>query len=753
MYAQNANSPAVSYSGPSGVMTTAAFAPAERFDQLTGTTLNRVTVNGVSGLTSADIPSLANNYLSLGGGTLTGDLIAANIFATTSSSTILATGATTPRALGDIAADVVNVKSFGAKGDNTTDDSAAINAAISYIRNADDAAGQGVINKYELYFPQGKYLIRSPINLTCISDPNGTGISTDDGCRPSGGASQLTEDHGFLPIMGYGAQITCATNGAPCIDGLGSRHIEIYGLGVFGSCNTGFEPSWGLQLGRTTTAVADHWYLDAVSFSGCYTKAAFYNLASEATVIDGDSWFQNQDTSVSFSTSTGPYSAVWDTGNPWQVTSTFVNETVAQDTPASFNDDLIIGGKFAAGNPSAHTGGLWIYGTRRLHFIDTYIVSNEGSCANIYFDGTSAGSLTNNSDHTPEDDIFEMHCEGTLSKIFLITGAQTHPLIPGLEYADHAVASGNPAASVFALDTGVTALTLQNVNIKATGSGSAPKTLWDTPFAYTVSGTIYLPAAGGNTTWTAPGTWTGCVFIGTSAPSCGGLDLTKINRRWLQHVDRVSSRPNVECQQPHLRRLSSRGKSRRRSKHRRRRFSSQWQWIGHEQYCPRLSSRQDRQFRRQQYIGWNAASTTQSGSNNIALGYDIALPSTNGSNQLNIGNLIFGTGINGEGTNLSTGSIGIGTTTPWRTLSVTGTVGMDGLNAITGTNSSLCLDSNKQVVYSSNSDSCASSLRSTKHLQQRRLKHRTLRLHRRRYRCGGCTSCDLRPNWRHLRHR
>ncbi len=63
-------------------------------------------------------------------------------------------------------------------------------------------------------------------------------------------------------------------------------------------------------------------------------------------------------------------------------------------------------------------------------------------------------------------------------------------------------------------------------------------------------------------------------------------------------------------------------------------------------------------------LGWNAASTTASGSNNIALGYDIALPSTNGSNQLNIGNLIFGTGINGEGTNLSTGSIGIGTTSP-----------------------------------------------------------------------------------------
>jgi Chaperone of endosialidase/Domain of unknown function (DUF5011) len=73
------------------------------------------------------------------------------------------------------------------------------------------------------------------------------------------------------------------------------------------------------------------------------------------------------------------------------------------------------------------------------------------------------------------------------------------------------------------------------------------------------------------------------------------------------------------------------------------------------------------------FLGTNAASTTASGSNNIALGYDIALPSINGSNQLNIGNLIFGTGINGEGTNLSTGNIGIGTTTPYSRLTVWGT--------------------------------------------------------------------------------
>jgi hypothetical protein len=44
-------------------------------DQLSGTTLNNVTVNGVSGLTAADIPTniTAASYLPLAGGTLTGD--------------------------------------------------------------------------------------------------------------------------------------------------------------------------------------------------------------------------------------------------------------------------------------------------------------------------------------------------------------------------------------------------------------------------------------------------------------------------------------------------------------------------------------------------------------------------------------------------------------------------------------------------------------------------------------------------------
>ena len=63
-------------------------------------------------------------------------------------------------------------------------------------------------------------------------------------------------------------------------------------------------------------------------------------------------------------------------------------------------------------------------------------------------------------------------------------------------------------------------------------------------------------------------------------------------------------------------------------------------------------------------LGYKAADTLTTGSNNIVIGYDLDVASTTGSYQLNIGNAIYG--------NLSTGNVGIGTTTPLAKLSVYG---------------------------------------------------------------------------------
>ncbi len=69
-------------------------------------------------------------------------------------------------------------------------------------------------------------------------------------------------------------------------------------------------------------------------------------------------------------------------------------------------------------------------------------------------------------------------------------------------------------------------------------------------------------------------------------------------------------------------------------------------------------------------LGYRAGDTLTTGNNNVVIGYDIETASTTASNQLNIGNLIFGTGVDGTGTTLSSGNIGIGTVLPVGRLAV-----------------------------------------------------------------------------------
>ena len=59
------------------------------------------------------------------------------------------------------------------------------------------------------------------------------------------------------------------------------------------------------------------------------------------------------------------------------------------------------------------------------------------------------------------------------------------------------------------------------------------------------------------------------------------------------------------------------------------------------------------------FIGFAAGNDSTSASNCIVIGYNIDPQSASGANQMTIGNMIFGTGIDGTGTTASTGGIGI----------------------------------------------------------------------------------------------
>ena len=87
-----------------------------------------------------------------------------------SSSPVTATGSTTPRPLDERFADSINVKDFGAKGDGVTDDTAAIQAAIS--------SGKDV------FIPAGIYLCNMELEITTEGQKifgAGAGVGYDNG--------------------------------------------------------------------------------------------------------------------------------------------------------------------------------------------------------------------------------------------------------------------------------------------------------------------------------------------------------------------------------------------------------------------------------------------------------------------------------------------------------------------------------------------------------------------------------------------
>lgn len=77
-------------------------------------------------------------------------------------------------------------------------------------------------------------------------------------------------------------------------------------------------------------------------------------------------------------------------------------------------------------------------------------------------------------------------------------------------------------------------------------------------------------------------------------------------------------------------------------------------------------------------IGNYAADNLTTGSRNICIGWNIDMPTATTTEELNIGNLIFGNGINASGTTISGGYVGIGVNAPTQRLHVNGNARVTG---------------------------------------------------------------------------
>lgn len=116
--------------------------------------------------------AVARAIAAVGLGALASSLLSKTALASTpfTSFSFLATGASTPRSDPDRWADIFNVKDYGAKGDNTTDDYAAIQACFDAAfgpASSPHGNGGGYRNR-AVYFPAGRYVVRTPLSVTAV---------------------------------------------------------------------------------------------------------------------------------------------------------------------------------------------------------------------------------------------------------------------------------------------------------------------------------------------------------------------------------------------------------------------------------------------------------------------------------------------------------------------------------------------------------------------------------------------------------
>lgn len=149
----------------------------------------------------------------------------------------------------------LSVKSFGAVGDGTTNDTDAFNALTDYLRDAQVVTGYDYAG-VEIYIPPGKYSISS-WDLTELLIQN-------------------------VQITGYGAVLIARTAGKNVIDGLGSRFIRMRGFMVFSPI--GVVARSGIQLGPKGTETCGNNELEDITVAGWFNPAAYMNLGSESMV-------------------------------------------------------------------------------------------------------------------------------------------------------------------------------------------------------------------------------------------------------------------------------------------------------------------------------------------------------------------------------------------------------------------------------------------------------------------------------------
>jgi Pectate lyase superfamily protein len=363
---------------------------------------------------------------------------------------------------------IVNVRDFGARGDGSTDDAPAINAAIHEVREAHRRVDHFDLG-CRILFPAGIYAVESSVNLTGLQNIN------------------TVIDGGASAILGR-------CRGKPVIDALGSRWLTVRDLTVLGDSVA--VPDIGIQIGLLSTQiVADDHRFENLKVLGHFSRACLYNRAAETTGFDHVLLWNDHP---------GSHCLVQDGVNHFGVTSDFAASDVATDTALSFNENEFINCDFrhgAGGTP------VWLGDTSRHAFIRCYTATEGGPSFVVYCGENS---------HLMLD--VDCHCETDKPRdVFLFTGRSNRLAVRGFSYRDHRCFAAN---SVFSCDDHVAYVELQNAHIDIASFSNEGCKVFRQPDRWKVTGSFYSSDAGH---WNGSGIFTGMVTVGSDVSFFGGL--------------------------------------------------------------------------------------------------------------------------------------------------------------------------------------------------------------------------------------
>jgi len=303
------------------------------------------------------------------------------------------TGATTAANFQDRGGQVFNVKAYGAVGDGVTDDTAAVQAAIS-------AAYAGVGGT--IYFPAGTYLLS-----TALTIPNdGAAVPKQKALRLTGSLIDVNAaSWGASPASGTLLNFTQTTNTVADIDTRGAGYLEIDHLGLEDTANDSIP---FIHTTNTTLHVHDCSFTSSQSGTANTKDAIILGGASITKDGSENSPFQGYGTVIRDNFFNRVRHAV--VGNTWANNVQIVDNTVgsgsgsstAGDAPIVFvgygtgsNDDS---GGFIAGNLIEEHN--YYYGIRLSQYAESFTLLGNGgydsganTVANIYL-GTGSETQT-----------------------------------------------------------------------------------------------------------------------------------------------------------------------------------------------------------------------------------------------------------------------------------------------------------------------------------------------------------------------